>query len=966
MHTSRNALIVLFVIASTLAAYGQPLTNPYPFSIGPDVVMDTGLVVGPWDGPEPDRISVKDGHFVHEDGSPFRMVGTTLQYAGCFPDSASAIAIAQRLRALGINVVRFTAFDYTGYWPISILADGQTTTENGLHPISITRFDWFTYQLRKHGIRYGFTFQTAWVPRDGDGVRQPDSTGFGARLTVIFDQTIQRIHRDVIRMLLTHVNPFTGLAYKDDPALAFIMPLEDSPLTAYWFASKEIVNTNPIGTRTVGLVHQQLMDSTFNAFLKAKGLGNDAALSNAWSMQPSDPAEQIQNGGFEDPFDPSWVLSVNTTIGAQALMQYTESDKVSGSQCGRIRIGKLGTGAVESAIALGQVLPKVQRLHRYQLTLHAKTSASKGKRNVRLLVFHGVYPYSLAGLDETIELTSAWKKFTFVFNASTLDEAAVAMQLRCGMDTGDVYLDDVSFTEIGAPGLRLGESVSNGTVKRDVFSDPTVTPARMKSNAEFYLHQLSSLLEADKRLIRDTLKCNTLLVPSNRMYSRLDQEAAMGYDFFASTDWRSRRISALEEQYDNSVFAMSQSKYDTKPMVITHAAIQYPLPYQHELGIIYPTYSGLQQWDGVFFSIFAQRGAAGNVKVDSLSYWEIFDKPNILTQIPIASNILRRYDVATSPKVVQIAQEQEALDYPPFHSTVPYSLSVYTDSRLTLFRRTEMLSKLQPEESLVPHREVSALAGNVVDPTMLDAENGQTFFDATRGVLRTIAPRYISVAGRLAGKIVTETDVIVEQVDTSSYASVSLNSLTDKPILESSSNLLVIGGRGLNQGTRFNADGSIARWGSAPFEMEGRELRITLKAPSFDSCRIVPLGTDARPLNSGVAVARSVTGRFSLAINTKEHNTPWYKVEFFNVPSTVSEADQTPLSIAPNPSAEYAYVRSAGNVVVTCYDVLGHALFTTEGQGEVKLNTSRLPVGQYVLDIAIDGKHTTRPLSVCR
>ena len=963
----RLHLVIALVLLLCLDAKTQPLTNPYTFSMGPELDLDTSLVVGPWDGSEPDRIRVKDGHFVHEDGSPFRMVGTTVQYGACFPDSATAIAVADRFRALGINTVRFGSFDYTRWWRISILADGPTTTGNGLQPEQMARMDWFTYQLRQRGIRYGFSFQSAWYPREADGVRQPDSTGAGARMAVIFDPVIQRIHRDVMRLLLTHVNPHTGKAYKDDPALAFVMPLEDSPLTAYWMYTKEINADNIYGSsRLLGLEHQRWMDSTFYAYLRSKGLTTDAALKSAWSMVPSDPSEQIRNGSFEDPFEPSWALNVGTNNGAQALFQFTETDKVSGAQCARIRIGKLASPPTNGSINLVQTLTKVERLHRYRLTLHARTSATKATRTARLILYLSVYPYAGAGLDKELELTSTWKKFEYDFTASSLESGSIAMQIQCGLDTGDIYIDDVSFKEIGANGLKPGESLTGGTLQRALFFDPMITSKRMQTTAEFYLSALTNLLESDRHMIRDTLKSDVLLVPSNRSFMRLDQQAAINYDFFASTEWRSAKVSPLDEMYGASIFNHVQVDYDTKPFVLTHTSIQYPLPYQHELAIVNPTYAGLHNWDGVFFSVFADVAAVGREKVDSLSWWNIFDKPNVLTQLPAVSNMLRRYDIAPSTKVLQVGQNQEALSYPPFHYVYPFSLSVYSDSRMSLFRRTEVLTELQEDESITPHREISALSGTTVDPTMLNAENEQIFFDATKGILRTITPNYINVAGQLAGQIVNEGNIIVEQVNEGEHTSVVLSTLTDKPILESPKSLLVIGGRGLNNGTTFATDLSIDQWGAGPLQMEGKEMRITLRMPTYDSCRVVPLGPDARPLSRGEVLTRSQTGRFSIQLNTAELKSPWYRLYFSNTGTSVAEAPMLQCVISPNPAEREITVQSDGAFTLRILDIMGVQHADVDARDRVDVSVSGLPSGMYVVEVSNERATKTTPLIIQR
>ena len=95
-----------------LPSSGQPLLNPFTFTMSENLDVDTSLALGNWKRAGDDgRISVSDGHFVDPAGQRFRIVGTTMQLWACFPDSAAAIRIAKRLRALGINTVQFAQFD---------------------------------------------------------------------------------------------------------------------------------------------------------------------------------------------------------------------------------------------------------------------------------------------------------------------------------------------------------------------------------------------------------------------------------------------------------------------------------------------------------------------------------------------------------------------------------------------------------------------------------------------------------------------------------------------------------------------------------------------------------------------------------------------------------------------------------------------------------------------------------------
>ena len=56
----------------------------------------------------------------------------------------------------------------------------------------------------------------------GDGVPAADQLGPAARPYTLFDPRLIELQKEYARDLLTHRNPYTGLRYVDDPALALV------------------------------------------------------------------------------------------------------------------------------------------------------------------------------------------------------------------------------------------------------------------------------------------------------------------------------------------------------------------------------------------------------------------------------------------------------------------------------------------------------------------------------------------------------------------------------------------------------------------------------------------------------------------------------------------------------------------------------------------------------------------------
>lgn len=894
LRTTLALIAALLLLCSTWqSSTAQPLANPYSFALDHDAELDTSLLGMPLEpaGSRGRVVLTGDGHLGFSDGSRLRLVGTTLQWFSAFPDSAGAVVHARRLRALGVNCVRLNTFDVTVWPPVSIFRPSSATTvAEGLDPSQMRRFDWFLHQLREHGIYYVFTFQSTWTPRPSDGVLQPDSTGWGARVPVLFNRRIQQVHRDVMRTLLSHVNEFTKTAYKDDPALAFVIAAEDASAAAFWLYTNDIVRPNPNASATsTGSQHYAHVDSLWNAWL-ASTYGTDAALNAAWSTTARSTQNIVVNGDFEDPFNSIWQFNVNSTTGAQALFQFSDADKQQGASCGRVRINKIDPSKISYMIQLVQRLPVMRHLQTYELTFWAKTTPQRGSRSMFLYVFNGTSPYNSYGLATTHQINSEWKKYSFTFPATVTDSTTAALGFFLGADSGDVFIDDVQFREVVRSGMRSGESIVKRNIGMSNMLDASITIGRSRDNARFVYDNMRRFFTDVRRMVRDTLRSQVLLCPSSRLISFYELDAAREYDVFSAVEWRSDVSSALMDPYGGNISSYAQVRPKGKAFVMSHVTIQHPRPYASEMMAIYPAYAGLQDWDGVFFSVFTDNGRIGASTIDSNDYWMLRSKPNILSLFPWTSSMMRSGAVVTSPKELVIDYTAESVLIPRLNIQSVFGLYATTDTRIPLFRRVAVNQELKQQASFLPQLEISALSGTV-DLASLDAENEQIFRDATTGIMRIDAPTHSAILGPLAGKIISNSVMSVEQTTAAPHATVAVASQTGKPIAESERSLLTISTRALNTGSIFDAANQNLRvWGRGPVQMEGVGIRLTLTAPTFDSLVIRPLGSDGRPFGDPIGVGKRAGGKFTALVSTAQSSTPWYRLEFSRGTTSVDES----------------------------------------------------------------------------
>ncbi|MBQ6598135.1 MAG: hypothetical protein IJH79_11340, partial [Lentisphaeria bacterium] len=165
-------------------------------------------------------------HFEFEDGSRARFWGVLLNSAACFPPHDKADQVARRLAKFGINLVRLHQFDADWATPnIFQYAKGSLCdTTRKLDPVSLDRLDYLVHALKKEGIYIYVDLLVYRTFKPGDGLDYYASLPpNGAKPYSIFEPDLLALQKEYASQLLTHVNPYTGLRFCDDPAVAMVL-----------------------------------------------------------------------------------------------------------------------------------------------------------------------------------------------------------------------------------------------------------------------------------------------------------------------------------------------------------------------------------------------------------------------------------------------------------------------------------------------------------------------------------------------------------------------------------------------------------------------------------------------------------------------------------------------------------------------------------------------------------------------
>ena len=186
------------------------------------------LAAPEFDGRGPGFITVKDGHFVKPDSTRFRIWGLNATGKAGLPAETNAPVIAAALARRGINCIRFHFLDQVG---TLIAADRDDT--RALDPAALDRLDRFIFELKQRGIYADLNLNVYRTYKPGDGVRDCVPLGIGKGATY-FDERLIELQREYVRQLLTHTNPYTGRAYREEPAVAVIEFVNENSLVEAW------------------------------------------------------------------------------------------------------------------------------------------------------------------------------------------------------------------------------------------------------------------------------------------------------------------------------------------------------------------------------------------------------------------------------------------------------------------------------------------------------------------------------------------------------------------------------------------------------------------------------------------------------------------------------------------------------------------------------------------------------------
>ncbi len=1017
-HAMKNLRLVVLMCVLSLAFVGdilaQPIKRPFPFTIGGRDTVTNNVVFPIKKEIAGTKGNVKvdaNGHFVTANNERIRFFGTELEYSAQFLSAEGCKTLARHLQKLGINAVRLNYNDYSYDNSASLVqysAENYSTKGSYVpNPDQFAKLDTLLYEFKQAGIYTFFVLQNNHYYYPSDGIAYQDSMWGAGRFVHFVDKRAADLNRGWAKTVLTHVNPLTNTRIADEPSVAGVEITDNENLNYAWrYNFLNYIDTNNYynrgGVQSISFNFSRKLDTLYSKYLLKK-YGSDAAINLGWKGGlVTNPPNLVVNGSFEKIGSPAWSFAANNGVTGDKTLLSPGKDS---NYCMLLTLSNLGGNPAYGDAGLVNTTVRLGKDTLYELTFWAKVrydAAQNIKNRSILLYLYDLTAYSVS-INQAINIDTSWQQFKVPFRC--LNGGLQNLFVAIGNQLGDVMLDGFTLKQKEEVGLTSGETSTISAIYRIPFAQrPAVPFNRYRDLGIFYDSLQRAYYASMISCIKDTIKAKTLVncFTSAWWSTRLDAalntasdytsaninsdypRARTGFGFTDSTQMISN-TSPLKETGSYYTGMLASQSIEGKPHI---ASFMNPTLNQY-YGATVPfiaSYASLQDWDGMFFHLYALYRQ--NVFSDSIyastggygTYYDIAGNPGILSLFPAVSAMFRNGLIKTSENYVPITHDKD--DIFLFSSQTdyrePFGVEGYLDPNITT------LYKVRQKFGVTKHT-IASEYPYVSDTSMKVSETGELKWAQTSGMLTINADKVVGAIANFGNDTVDLKVLKFRRVDdTRDNLSLLVTSLDTESIAKSSHLLVTATTRAQNSNMIWWPDSTGIRssWGKAPTVMSAANIELFIKSDST-LVRVRPL-TSEGIRSKDFAYGKRITPEsniYKIVLDQEKDHAVWYEIEMTNIPDAVRRNAEIPnmtdVSIMPNPANEatkiIVNIHAPGLVTLTLSNVLGNVVRSiavnerlAAGAYEYGLDVSTLPAGIYVLRAECGGKVLMRNVNVIK
>lgn len=763
-------------------------------------------------------------------GERIRFYGVNIGAGSCFPPLDKAEAIAARLARMGLNVARFHHMEAP--WTDGLLAyeSGNSRT---FDPVRLDRLDFFLAALKEAGVYLNLNLLTSREFQAGDGLPQEiESIDWKVQhVLAMFYPQLVALQKEHARGLLERVNPYTGLRYADDPALAFVEINNENGILHAWY-----------GGDLDGLpaVFETPFRQRWNQWLREK-YGDTETLRHAWGAVDDPPGPELLTNGDFSAGTTGW--NAEQHQGAQAGLE----TGVFGGQAGA-RLTVSATGSADWHVQLFNPGFPVTMGQLYTVRFRARADEAV---DVRLVVSMAHDPWQNLGLNTTISLTETWQDFNFTFYGSADDDQARFGFSGLGSRSGSMDLAAVSLHAGGTiDPVPENTGLEAGTVPIMETGSDSLPPSRrdwmafLRDLETEYWTGMNRFIKEDigfPGITWGTTIMNSLPSVQAR-FDAIDTHSYWKHPVFPGNpwdpvNWYVENESMVNDSDAGALGQLFQQRIAGYPHNVTEYQHSGPNTYSSEAPLFLAFYGALQDWDGLYLFHYGSDSDDWDRGIYN-GFFDIDQHPAKLINTALGSLIFRRGDVATTKNVVRVPFDLETELEVLVRSGTAWNVAnlshLNVPPEIGLVQRLEMV--LEPEVGPLPDT-----FPEFDETPVYTSRTGELVWnrsDPDAGFVTLDAPRAKGFIGFDAGRTFELGEVRLNPGDTEqgwlTFVAVMLEGAFDQPS---------VGGRGLiattglteNTNMQWTDETRISvgnQWGRAPTLVERVPVELVLPFPA--------------------------------------------------------------------------------------------------------------------------------------
>ena len=866
MHWSCRVLLSALLISAVAQAADD---NLFPFVVSYDAAPSVVNVADwlPRPAGKDGFVQTKGGEFVvvrNGKPEPIRFWATNNCFGANFPTHEQSERLAARLASLGTNCVRLHHMDSRDIW-------GKSPNKTIIDPVQLERLDYLVYQYKQHGIYVNINLHVSrWLDEKEGFSGRTERPNYDKGLDN-FEPRMIEVQKKYARDLLTHVNPYTKLAYTNDPAVAFVEINNENALFSEWGGRKLDNLPEPYATTFRKL---------WNTWLKKK-YGDTTKLRKAWNVGEWPLGDELlTNGDFSKPLGPPWNVEKDELTGVEVKV---EDGGPAGGKKLRIAVAKIGKVAwhpqlTNSGYAVKKGTP-------YTLTFAAKADQ---KRSLSVGAKQAHDPWKDVGLSAAIEIGPEWRTVRRVFTADSDDD-----NVRIGFSSfvpGTYELANVSLRPGGVVGLAKDQTLEDESVPVLKRGDLNTTEAAHADFIQFLWDTERDYWTGMFRFLKDDLKVRSLVAGTQLGWSPVHVQAALDYidthsywqhPHFPGRPWDSRNWTVRNTALVNEPAGTLGGLAAKRVAGMAHTVSEYNHPAPNEFrgeGLpMIAAFGSLQGWGGIFNFAYSHNADFEPRRIQS--YFDIKADPARMVHMPACTAMFLRGDVKPADTLVAASLTQQKELELLRSGNGAWGLNT---TALGIDAKTSILHRLAMGLGSAPQKVVDAPA--VKDLKRFTSDTREIVWDVSQngaGYFTVDAPRSKLFTGFVRGRAFDLGGVQLKigktQLD---WATVTLTCLDGKSFDQPGRYLVALSGVVQNKGAelqRLPGDKVTLsdRWGSEPAMCEGVPAEITLPVAAA-RVKFYPLD-EAGKRREPAAVA-GAGGKTVLNLGP-QHKTLWYEVE---------------------------------------------------------------------------------------